>query len=389
MMKVLFVINNFYLRGNGLCSSARRTVTYLREAGVDVRVLSGSNPDSDGPQPEYSLHDYNLPVFDGLVQAQGYQFAAPDMDVIRQAVAWADVVHLEEPFPLEYRAGHLARKMGKAVTATYHLHPENLLASVHIDRFGTLTRTMMRLIRDLVYSSCSDIQCPTMNVMDRLDRFKFKQRMHLISNGLVLGPEREVVGRDLPASEPFTVINIGRLSVEKDQETLLKAMRFTRHARDIRLVFAGKGPMEENYRKMGEKLVADGILAREPEFLFLDEAGLRSLVRSAGLFVHCAYIEVEGLSCLEALQEGIVPVIADGPLTATAQFALDRMSIFPVKSPRALARRIDWWMEHPERRKALEPAYAALARDYDIRKSIRQLISMFETALADPRPQAD
>ena len=40
-MKILFVVNNFYAAGNGLSASARRTVRYLKEAGEDVRVLSG------------------------------------------------------------------------------------------------------------------------------------------------------------------------------------------------------------------------------------------------------------------------------------------------------------------------------------------------------------
>lgn len=42
-MKILFVINNFYIEGNGLAASARRTVKALRDAGHEVRILSGPN----------------------------------------------------------------------------------------------------------------------------------------------------------------------------------------------------------------------------------------------------------------------------------------------------------------------------------------------------------
>ena len=48
-MKILFVVNNFYASGNGLSASARRTVRYLREAGEEVRVLSGRNHEADTP----------------------------------------------------------------------------------------------------------------------------------------------------------------------------------------------------------------------------------------------------------------------------------------------------------------------------------------------------
>ena len=57
-MKVLFVVNNFYAKGNGLSGSARRTVRKLKEAGLDVKILSGPNPDPQGPEPEFLLQDY-------------------------------------------------------------------------------------------------------------------------------------------------------------------------------------------------------------------------------------------------------------------------------------------------------------------------------------------
>ena len=54
-MRILIVINNFHMTGNGMASSARYTVKYLQEAGHDVRVLAGPNPDPKGPQPEFLL----------------------------------------------------------------------------------------------------------------------------------------------------------------------------------------------------------------------------------------------------------------------------------------------------------------------------------------------
>ena len=94
-MKILFVINNFHTKGNGLCASARRTVHFLKEAGQDVKVLSGRNSDPDGEQPEFCLEQYHLPIFDPLVTAQGYVFAKTDKKIIEEAVRWADVIHIE------------------------------------------------------------------------------------------------------------------------------------------------------------------------------------------------------------------------------------------------------------------------------------------------------
>ena len=67
-MKVLFVVNGFYAKGNGLSGSARRTVRKLLAAGIDVKVLAGRNEDPNGPQPDFVLQDYHMPVFDKLIR---------------------------------------------------------------------------------------------------------------------------------------------------------------------------------------------------------------------------------------------------------------------------------------------------------------------------------
>ena len=172
-MKILFVVNNFYASGNGLSASARRTVRYLREAGEEVRVLSGRNHEAETPQPDYVLADFHVPVFDGLVQSHGYKFARTDLSVIKDkfartdlsvikdAVQWADVVHLEEPFIIQMVTARIAKYYGVPCTGTYHLHPENLFCSINLGDWKFLNYNMLRAWRDFVFNYCSDIQCPT------------------------------------------------------------------------------------------------------------------------------------------------------------------------------------------------------------------------------------
>ena len=93
-------------------------------------------------------------------------------------------------------------------------------------------------------------------------------------------------------------------------------------------------------------------------------------------------MEVEGLSCLEAIREGAVPLIATGHLAATSQFALDERSLFPEQDAKALAQKIDWWIEHPEERLRMGQVYADSARKYNIEGSIAEIIEMYRNALA-------
>ena len=240
---------------------------------------------------------------------------------------------------------------------------------------------MLRAWRDLVFNYCTDIQCPTANVVKRLEKFGFKSRLHLISNGII--PDavvRENVPKD--PSEPFLVVCIGRLAVEKDQPTLLEAMKYSKYARQIQLYFAGRGPEADSIKQQAHKLYEDGVLQYDPIFKFHDRDGLRHLAAQADLYIHCATVEVEGLSALEALQQAVVPIIAEGELTATSQFARDDRSIFPTKDPKALADCIDYWLDHPAEREEMGWRYAASTEEYDIHKSIDALVEMFRCAAA-------
>ena len=62
-LRILFVINDLYTRGNGLAASARRMIALLRERGHDVRVLSAPPLDGD---------DCGIGAPDGRVQLSVY-----------------------------------------------------------------------------------------------------------------------------------------------------------------------------------------------------------------------------------------------------------------------------------------------------------------------------
>ena len=260
-MRILFVLNNFYSSGNGLAASARRTVAALKEAGEEVRVLSGPNHNPDGPQPEYLLKDFYFPFFQPIIDAQGYQFASTDSRIVEEAVRWADVVHMQEPFVLEIRTARIARRLGKPVTGTYHLHPENIFYSLLLDGWKLPNQLLLKAWRDLCFNKWDLVQCPTRNVKERLDANGFTGELRVISNGVV----SDKCIRKPHQNKPFVVACIGRLSGEKDQYTLIDAMKYCAHAKEIQLVFAGRGPQAEKMRRKTQKLYDAGILAHPAE----------------------------------------------------------------------------------------------------------------------------
>ena len=94
-MKILFVLNNYAIKGNGLSASARRTVMAMREAGEDVRVIAATRP-GDTLKPDFPLKEFKFPIFQPIIESEGFSYADGDPKVIEEAIRWADVVHLEE-----------------------------------------------------------------------------------------------------------------------------------------------------------------------------------------------------------------------------------------------------------------------------------------------------
>lgn len=397
-LKLLFVINNLYTRGNGLSASARRTITLLRERGHDVRVLSSGSAEQaqacNFTAPEFALPARRFPLADAIISAQGYAFAKPKRKVIKQAVAWADVVHLEEPFGLQARTAHAAKHAGKPVLATYHIHPENITATIHLDGLWPLNALLLASWRRRIYALAQVVQCPSDSVHQRLQRWGLGDKLVTISNGVGLAPSKPAAGTKTEYCAPdgrqteakqtsggaqpegeqiYRLVVVGRFSREKDQATILKAMRHSRYASQIQLVFAGRGPTEKSLRRAASRLVRDGVLKHAPSFNFFDAAGLDAQAEQADLYIHAAFIEVEGLSCLEVLRHGVVPVIAHSPLTATSQFALDAHSRFKARDPKALARAIDYWLSDNDRRQTEAQKYLNIGAHYDINDCVSRL----------------
>ena len=397
-LKLLFVINNLYTRGNGLSASARRTITLLRERGHDVRVLSSGSAEQaqacDFTAPEFALPARRFPLADAIISAQGYAFAKPKRKVIKQAVDWADVVHLEEPFGLQARTAHAAKRVGTPVLATYHIHPENITATIHLDGLWPLNALLLASWRRRIYALARVVQCPSDSVHQRLQRWGMGDKLVTISNGVGLAPSKPAAGTKTEYCAPggrqvetkqtpgeaqpegeqvYRLLVVGRFSREKDQATILKAMRHSRYASQIQLVFAGRGPTEKSLRRAASRLVRDGVLKHAPSFNFFDAAGLDAQAEQADLYIHAAFIEVEGLSCLEVLRHGVVPVIAHSPLTATSQFALDAHSRFKARDPKALACAIDYWLSDNDRRQTEAQKYLNIGAHYDINDCVSRL----------------
>lgn len=374
-MKILLVTDQFFAANNGMTISGRRFAKVLEEHGNQVRIVStGSVGDT-----EYLMKTFKMPFFDKLVSSQGMRFAKPDDDVLREAVAWADVVHFLVPFALSRHALMIARDLGVPYTGAFHVQPENITSSIYMERLGFVNSFIYAWFRHYIFKFCPHIHCPSRFIAGQLEKHGYKSALHVISNGIDPDFKYRKIPKTPALEGRFVILSVGRLSREKRQDVIIRAAAKSRYKDRIKLMLAGQGPKKEKIAALAAKMGVD------TDIRFYSKSDLLDLIAMSDLYVHAADAEIEAMACMEAFAGGLVPVIADSPKSATPQFALDGRSLFKANDPEDLARRIDYWIEHEDERKRMEQEYAASAGKYSLDDCVRQAEDMFRLAIDEVR----
>lgn len=368
-MKILLVLELYDGASNGNTISAHHLADNLRARGHEVRIAA-SGETYDG---KWGFGVYHVPVFDKLISAHGFMFGIPDEKKMEEAVHWADIVHVMMPFPLGKLATRIAVRDGIPCTGAFHIQPENIWSSVGLGNFMPLINFTYWFANRYIFRYFHYIHCPSRMISNMLKSHGYKAEMRIISNGISL---TEFTYHKCPKrkefQDRFVVVMSGRLSREKRQDILINAVKKSKYADRIQLYLAGQGPKREEYEKLAEGL-PNPIMMQ-----FLSTKDLIELLGEADLYVHASDIDIEAMSCMEAFASGLVPIISDSARSAASQFALDERSVFKAGDSTDLAAKIDWWIEHPEERKRMEPLYSESAVNYSLDKSVDMMIGMFE-----------
>ena len=336
------------------------------------------------PEPGfYPVGERHIPVVTPVAHLHGMRFARPDRAVLAQALDGADLVHILLPYALGRMALRMARERGIPATAAFHMQPENVSANIGLARFEAVNRFIYRFLYHLFYRRVDDIHCPSRFIAGELRRHGYRQRLHVISNGMdalfTPGPDT----RPAEWRDRFVLLSIGRYGGEKRQDLLLRAAALSRYADRLQLVLAGSGPRERHLRRLARRLPHPVV------FGFRPKEELVQLARSSDLYVHAADYEIEGISCLEAFACGAVPVIGTSPKSATHQFALVPECTFAAGDAQALADRIDYWIEHPLQRQVLSARYARAAEGLRVDVSVRRMEDVYRQTIEREQRQRE
>ena len=375
-MKIAIVCDVLGKPNNGTTLAAYNLIDFLKRRGHEVTVVC-ADKDKKGVAGFAVVPIKNLGPLNLLLKANNVYLAKADKRVLAPVVAEADVVHVLMPFPLGIAAMKLAKKAGIPVTASFHAQAENVTAHLACMNARLANYITYLCFYHLLYKKVDVIHYPTRFIKELFEKEIGRTLpCRVISNGvndMFYAPMEKI------PSDKFTILCMGRFSNEKAQEVLLKAVAKSDFKDHVRLRFAGCGPKEKKLKRLAKRKKLDA------DFKFYSRDELPALMHSADLYVHTAVVEIEAISCLEAIASGLVPIICNSKRSATKNFAVDENCLFAQGKPKDLRDKIARFYHDPGLIEAYREKYRTFKEQFRQEDCMLQMEQMLLSAVSEKK----
>ncbi|MEW6062877.1 MAG: glycosyltransferase family 4 protein [Nanoarchaeota archaeon] len=287
MKKLLITTDSFLPRWDGVARFLDEVIPRLRKY-YKITVIA---PNYGGVKYKgIKLIKFSLARF----RISGYRPAKPNLGLIKKFVEDTDLIFNQTPGPIGVLTVLYANKIKKPVISYAHsieweLFPEAVyIPSLFKKRIKTTTKKLARLI----YNKCSLILVASDDVAQKLKRNKIKAKTKVVKLGLskefIPGNTKKKFNLD----DKIVIGYCGRLSREKNLETLLKAFNKLKYEKKF-LLIVGDGP----YRKL--------FIKNKRIKLVKNAKDIVKYLQAMDIFVMPSLTETSSLATLEAMRCGL------------------------------------------------------------------------------------
>lgn len=374
-MKIAMVIDAFN-NGNGGCVATMRLAEGLKKRGHVITVVAVKSLQQE---LFFKVKGLSLPGMEESLQNMDFQFGIPEKDVLRKAFADVDLVHIQFPFYLGYGAAKVAKAMKKTFIGAFHVQPQNILGAMGKES-KLMEFILFKVFNFLLFNRASLIQCPSQFAADLLRKNGCRRELRVVSNGIAADYVATEHARPQWFGDKLVLINIGRHALEKRQTLLIQGVKRSKYADKIQLILCGKGEKTETLKKMGAELPV------KPFIQYVSHEDKLKYLNTADLFILASIVELESLSCLEAIGCGLPCLIGDSPYSAAPQFALDERFIFKSDDADSLAGKINYWYEHRDQLKDIRRKVLAMAENYRFEKCLDKIEAIYAEVVRAHKP---
>lgn len=317
-MKIAIFSDNFYPEISGISDSIISLAKELDKLGhiIDFYV------------PGYGIKDYDnlekreLILGNNIKINRLFSFSAPFAGAkARLVLPWLgrrfyknfrpDIIHSQLFFGVGLEALMLAKFFTRPLIGTNHTAISEFVKYLPI-KFDFLNKLSLNYAV-WYYNRCNFVTAPSQSVFNEMSRHGFKRQGQVISNPIdtnTFCPS----SKKLRYKKEFnlsnnTVIYVGRLSLEKNIDVIIKAIALVKNKiSDINLAIAGAGKAQAELKQLVIKLG----LKNEVKFLgALSHEKIAQLYAASEVFAIASTSETQSLVLMQAMACGLPAVAVD------------------------------------------------------------------------------
>ena len=375
-MNITIIADVYGTSNNGTSVTCNNLARRMVERGHNVTIVSTNKGENESGIKYIQLPKRKFGGLGFIVEKNGVELAKPDREKIIEGIKDADVVHLLVCFKTSIATIPILKEYKKPFTSAFHTQPENVTAHFGCMNVKFINNALYRRFKKKFYDKALFLHAPSQFLVDTLKKHGYTNRFYVISNGV--NPKfkpLENVEKPESMKDKFVIVNTGRYCKEKRTKLLIDAVAQSKHEKDIQLICLGQGPDINKLKRRAKKLTNYPVFGYLPFKDFLDA------LNYGDLYVHPSNVELEGISCLEAMACGLPCIFSDSENSASRYFAKDDRCLFKHDNAKDLAKKIDYLFENEKERKELADYYLEYSKNFEMNSAMDKMEQMFKDAI--------
>jgi 1,2-diacylglycerol 3-alpha-glucosyltransferase len=374
--------NTYYPVISGVVRSVSAFRQTLTELGHNVFIFAQHASDYEDTEPFI----FRYPAID-LPMTHSFPLTIPiSLFVDRLLPALKlDVIHSHHPFLLGQAAVSKANELNLPLVFTFHTRYREYSHYISLSQ-EFVKKAIDRWLGDYM-ENCQHIVVPSDSIKNMLaNEYGITERVTTIPTGIKLAPFQTAEGKSIRQEHGWgqdrVLISVGRLSKEKNWETLLLAVeQVMKKIDNVRLVIIGEG--EEN--KALKRYARDLGIAHRVEFVgSIPFTDIPRYLKAADLFCFASVTETQGLVTMEAMAAGL-PVVAVNATGTRDVIEHNQEGLLTYNDSGALAQAIERVINDEVLRQRFKQAAAKKARFFDMATQAKKLIAVYQQAVEDKK----
>jgi len=367
-MKIGYFTETYLPQTNGVVESINNFGEELVKRGHEVHIFA-PNP---GIKEYKGMQIHSVPSIK-FKPYPDYKIAIP----LKVKIPKLDIVHTHGPFSMGVYGLYTAKKQKIPAVSTYHTLLSEYVS--YLSKYGErITKKIAEEYCEYHYRRYDSLITPSNYMKKNLSK-KLQAKTTTIPSPIKnnLKPVPNAKQKLKLQKYKKIYLNLGRISPEKDIDTLLKAAPYFIKKNEI-LLIAGKGPVLNELKKQAKQLK----LKNKIKFLgYIPEETKTTYYTAADLFITASKSETEGLVAIEAQACG-TPVIAP-EITAMPELITEGENgyLFTPDNYKELARIINYH-KFP---KTMKNKAIKKAKQYSIKNSTDKLEKLYEKTIKEKK----